>query len=159
MAPSVINLNDTTPVAPAGRVNVAWQGDTNNPRNVSANIKAPRYDIWWAFSGANYPISTTYLIGTFPVPVTFAANFTGSYGGNLPTGNASVSKTFNILKISGGTTTTIGTASVSRSGVWTFTTTAGATQSFLAGDMIAIQTPSSSDATLADFGVTLVGTP
>ena len=37
-APTVINLSDTTPAAPAGRVNVHWLGDTNNPRNVSASV-------------------------------------------------------------------------------------------------------------------------
>ena len=36
--PGVINLNDTTPAAPAGRVNVQWQGDSSNPRDVSANV-------------------------------------------------------------------------------------------------------------------------
>lgn len=33
-----INLNDTTPAAPAGAVNVKWQGDANNPRNASAYL-------------------------------------------------------------------------------------------------------------------------
>jgi hypothetical protein len=36
--PSIINLNNTTPAAPTGQLNVLWQGDTNNPRNVSAAI-------------------------------------------------------------------------------------------------------------------------
>lgn len=31
-----INLNDTTPAAPSGKVNVKWQADSNDPRNVSA---------------------------------------------------------------------------------------------------------------------------
>jgi len=35
-----INLNDTTPSAPAGAVNAKWQADSNNPRNVSAYIPA-----------------------------------------------------------------------------------------------------------------------
>ncbi len=34
--PRVINLNDLTPAAPAGGVNVKWQGDNLDPRNVSA---------------------------------------------------------------------------------------------------------------------------
>ena len=32
------NLNDTTPAAPVGGVNVKWQGDSNNPRNISAYV-------------------------------------------------------------------------------------------------------------------------
>ena len=35
---ALINLNDTTPVAPAGKVNVKWQADANTPRNVSAYV-------------------------------------------------------------------------------------------------------------------------
>lgn len=39
--PTVINLNDTTPAAPAGFTNGKWQADTNDPRNVSVNFPAP----------------------------------------------------------------------------------------------------------------------
>ena len=35
---AVINLNDTTPPAPTGKVNVKWQADANTPRNVSAYV-------------------------------------------------------------------------------------------------------------------------
>ncbi len=35
---AVINLNDTTPVAPTGKVNIKWQADSLSPRNVSAYI-------------------------------------------------------------------------------------------------------------------------
>lgn len=33
-----INLSSSTPAAPANAVNVAWQNDSSNPPNVSANI-------------------------------------------------------------------------------------------------------------------------
>ena len=38
---ALINLNDTTPPAPAGKVNVKWQADALQPRNVSAYINPP----------------------------------------------------------------------------------------------------------------------
>jgi hypothetical protein len=36
--PRIINLNDTTPGPPVGRSNVRWQGDDQDPRNVSAYV-------------------------------------------------------------------------------------------------------------------------
>ena len=38
---ALINLNDTTPAAPAGKTNVKWQADALSPRNVSAYIDTP----------------------------------------------------------------------------------------------------------------------
>jgi len=38
---ALINLNDTTPPAPSGKVNVKWQADALQPRNVSAYINPP----------------------------------------------------------------------------------------------------------------------
>jgi hypothetical protein len=38
VAPTVINLSNTVPAPPAGSMNVAFQGDSNNPRNVSSNV-------------------------------------------------------------------------------------------------------------------------
>src|SRR5476649_1546048 len=35
---SIIDLNDATPAAPAGKVNAKWQADTSTPRNVSAYV-------------------------------------------------------------------------------------------------------------------------
>jgi len=38
---ALINLNDATPAAPAGKTNVKWQADALSPRNVSAYIDTP----------------------------------------------------------------------------------------------------------------------
>jgi hypothetical protein len=38
---AIINLNDTTPAPPSGKVNVKWQADASTPRNVSAYIDMP----------------------------------------------------------------------------------------------------------------------
>ena len=38
MATTILNLNNNTPAAPAGSVNVTWQFDSSNPVNVSAYV-------------------------------------------------------------------------------------------------------------------------
>ena len=63
-APSVINLNDTTPAAPAGRQNVKWQADQNNPRNVSAHIPQPFFTVTWGI-GIGQPAA----VGTAVTPL------------------------------------------------------------------------------------------
>jgi hypothetical protein len=35
---TIINLDNTTPAPPTGLTNVGWQGDSSNPRNVSAYV-------------------------------------------------------------------------------------------------------------------------
>ncbi len=161
--PSIIQLtsgpNAPPPVIPSGGVPVSFAADGAFPVNhVAAYLPAGvnPYHVWWAFSGPNYPSLQTYLLGAFPLPVTFPANFAGSTGSNLSTGNATASKTFNILKISSGVTTTVGTITCNTSGGWAFASTGGLAISFAANDMIAIQTPST-DSTLADFAFVLAG--
>lgn len=66
---TIINLNDTTPTAPAGKKNVKWQGDTSDPRNVSAYVDdvSPQL-VLRAFYGIRYPGNGTAVpaaIGTF----------------------------------------------------------------------------------------------
>src|SRR5439155_19498357 len=68
------------------------------------------------------------LIFTATRTLTFPANFSGAYGtvGTNPTATAA----YNVLKNG----TSIGGVSISTSGVFTFTTASGATQSLAAGD-------------------------
>lgn len=51
----------------------------------------------------------------------------------------------------------VGSISINTSGVATFTTTAGAVESFAVGDVLAIVAPSPQDASLSDVGVALYG--
>lgn len=86
---------------------------------------------------------------------TFPANFGSpnqSYGsvGTNPTSTASYTVNKN--------GSSVGTVSISTSGVFTFTTSGGTSFSLAAGDRLTIVAPSSQDATLADVGITLVGT-
>jgi hypothetical protein len=90
-------------------------------------------------------------IGTLSITVTWAANFADSYG-TAPGTNATA--TANIAVKKNGTQ--FGTISISTSGVFTFTTTSGAAQTAVSGDLITLVNPL--DSTLADFGVTLAAT-
>ena len=63
--PTPINLNDTTPAAPSGRLNVHWQGDSSVPRNVSANIPIPVTKFTGAVTFvADTPLAVTHGLGT-----------------------------------------------------------------------------------------------
>jgi hypothetical protein len=96
--------------------------------------------------------SAKVLAYSFGVAVTFAGNFSGSQGhvGTNPTATA----TYTVKKNG----SSIGTVVVGTGGAFTFTTTAGASQSFSVGDYIEVFAPSSPDATMADVNFTLVGT-
>jgi hypothetical protein len=98
--------------------------------------------------------ATQWLGGErFPEAVAFAANWSGSYGKvpkTLPTGSYVVTIKKNNV--------TVGTATCSTLGVWTFATSGGSAVSFAAGDEIDFYAPLVPDATIADFGITLHGT-
>jgi len=105
---------------------------------------------------AFYPGVPTNSAKVLRVPiaraVTFAGNFSGSYGkaSVASTGTA----TFDVQKNG----SSIGTVVFTSSATATFTTTSGAAQSFAAGDVLSIIAPASADATLADIGIVLAGT-
>jgi hypothetical protein len=85
--------------------------------------------------------------------VTFAANFAGSYF--TASANATGSTVFDIQKNG----SSIGSCTIGAGGTTpTFATSGGAAQSFAAGDVLAIISPASPDATLADPAITLAGT-
>ena len=88
-----------------------------------------------------------------PQASTLAVNLTGSavYAGTLATANA----VFTLNKISGGTTTLLGTVTFTSAShsVATIVTTA---TSFLAGDVLQLVAPTVADATLADVGITVM---
>jgi hypothetical protein len=94
------------------------------------------------------------LIYTAEATETFPANFAtpNSYGscGVNPTSSA----IYSVYK----NTTAVGTVTISTSGVFTFATTSGAAFTLNAGDRLTMVAPGSQDTTLADVGITLVGT-
>jgi hypothetical protein len=119
---------------------------------VISTIAQPQpYDLTCSLPGKPGP-SAIVMLFTFTRNVAFAANFGGSAGtvGTDPTGTA----TYTVNKNG----SSIGTVVVSTLGVVTFTTTGGATESFVSGDRMTIVAPSSQDATLSDAAFTISGT-
>jgi hypothetical protein len=82
--------------------------------------------------------------------MTFPANFAGSRGevGTDPASAFVMDVDVNAF--------TVGTISVSTSGVFTFATSGGSTQAVAAGDVITISGPISADGSIADIAATLV---
>jgi hypothetical protein len=118
---------------------------------VAADFPAQPYDLNCALVGKPGAAAIVFIF-TAVRAVAFAANFSGAYGsvGINPTSTAAYT-------VKNGATT-IGTVSISTSGVFTFTTTSGTSKSLAAGDRLTITAPSSQDATLSDVGFTLSGT-
>lgn len=109
------------------------------------------YDIVCSFVGKP-PASQTVLELTLNRPVSFAPNFAGSNAtlGANPTSTAAYT-----LKQNG---TTIGTVSISTTGVFTFSTSNAAGVTLAAGDRLTITAPASQDSTLSDVAMTFAGT-
>lgn len=84
----------------------------------------------------------------------FAADWLGS-GGEAPKTLPAADYTITIKKISGGTTTTVGTAVCNTSGAWAFATTGDAAVSFAVDDVIDFY--GSGDTNIGDFTITLAG--
>lgn len=81
------------------------------------------------------------------------ANFGGAYGFVDPVNgaNPTATATITLKKYSSGGLTTLGTMTVSTSGVFTFATTGGSAQSLAAGDLFLAIAPNPQDSTLANF--------
>ena len=107
------------------------------------------YDIRFGFAAT--PI-TDEVIDTIMIPrdITFPANLVDSLGrvGVNPTATFAM-----LLKDDG---TTIGTISVSTSGVFTFTTASGTDKAVAAGSVLTLVAPTTVDATVANMTMTLV---
>lgn len=84
--------------------------------------------------------------------VTFPANFSTSFGdvGTNPTGSFVVTVVLNGANV--------GTITISTGGAFTFASTGGVDIIAQAGDVLELEAPSATDATVANIGVTLVAT-
>lgn len=118
---------------------------------VQADLPAQPVDIPCSLTGKP-GAAAIVLIFTATRALSFAANFSGAYGtaGANPTSTAA----YDVLKNG----SSIGTVSISTSGVFTFTTASGTSKSLAAGDRLTITGPSSQDATLSDVSFTLTAT-
>lgn len=114
---------------------------------------AARYVAAFDFLGGTPPSGSECMgIHSFTVSVTFPANFAGSRGFI----QADPTATFTALISS--ESTQVGTMVVSNSGVFSFTSTGGNPVTFSAGDAMIVIAPSSTDATAANFGWSMLGT-
>ena len=108
------------------------------------------YDVTLAYPGAP-PNATVLQLICFRLAVAMSGNFAGSTGhcGGNPTSTA----VYTVYK----NASPIGTVTIATSGGFTFATTSGAAQSFVAGDTLSILTPAA-DATLSSVTMTFAGT-
>ena len=149
-----LNFSATTPAAPAGSVNVTFQADAPGTpptvRNTSGYVTFA-YDVAIYFPALQAVANQEIFRLAFGHTTNFAGNFAGSQGS---TKTAATATTTFIVNKNG---TQVGTI-VWTGSTWTFTTTSGAAVSFSAGDVLTILGPATADVTLANWGVTLVGT-
>ncbi len=108
------------------------------------------YDIAMAFSGK--PANSEVMLRAVVVrEVTFPANLADSAGTIATSATATT-----VLDIQDDAVT-VGTISISTSGVFTFTTPGGTSKVIAAGSVLTIVNQASQDSTAADISVTLLG--
>lgn len=146
---------ESPPTEPDGYTGVTFVRDAlGNIRAMvpeSGGDGSSSYLVVFALQGKP-PDNTTFPIIVFNQSVSFAANFSSSYGKVLT--NPASTAVYTVKKNG----SQIGTVSISTGGVFTFATSGGTAQSFSAGDYMTIVTPTPQDASLSDVMMTLTGT-
>jgi hypothetical protein len=156
-SPTAIKKNGSTSLSAgdisAGQiVTVVYDGTVWQMQGVALAIG--KKEIPSAIAGAP-PASMNVMIYTATSPLTFPGNFATTPGpcGSVGT-NPTATATYTVKKNG----SSVGTITISTSGVFTFATTSGTAINLVANDRFTVTAPSTVDTTLADVGFTLVGT-
>lgn len=141
----------TTVTLTPGQIAICYQNGVDTIALFTSTAGSQPYDVGFFTPGA-LTATQKMMIFIFTRTVNFAGNWAGSKfrNGTNPTATAVLDVQKN--------GSSIGSISISTSGVATFTTSAGAAQVFNAGDYISVLAPASPDASLADVSVTFQGT-
>jgi len=148
-----VDLNGSAVVTGASKLNFSGTGITvTNPGGGQANITLTPYYRVGAFATTSPSANEVLLLHPATDAFTLAANLAGSVVkvGSNPAATFALSVTKN--------GTTVGTISISTSGVVTLTTTGGTTVVFAAGDLLSIVAPATPDASIANLAISLRGT-
>lgn len=142
----------TTVVLTPGSIAICYQNGVDTVALFTSSAGGGLiYDIGFFVPGV-MTNSQVILIFKFPRAANFAGNFSGSV---CKVGiNATATTVLDVQKNG----SSIGSISIATSGVATFTTTAGAAQSFAINDYLTIVGAATADTTLANVGVTFLGT-
>lgn len=127
----------------------------------SAAAVTTRIPLAFLYHGTNPP-GTSEWLGGFSFDTYTAATFPANWSGAQGHINTNPTSSFVITLRKNATTsangTAVGTVTVSPGGAFTFATTAGASQAFVAGDHLSAWGPGTADATANDFNFTMTGT-
>lgn len=143
-----ITFNSTTPVAPAGSVNLTWQKDMSG--NVSGYIGPGSPQVFTVFLPGVGSNSQVCFYAKLAQAVTFPS---GAASSNATAKTAATGSTTYTFSKNG---TPFATAVFAGSGT-TATFTQASDAVFAAGDILEIDGPSTADATLANIGLVLYG--
>lgn len=140
----------TTVILHPGQVGFLYRNGVNVVALAVTDAGNGIYDIGVFISGLPGD-GSTILKYVFVRAATFVGNWVGSkyHNGTNPSGTI----VFDVKKNG----SSIGSISVTSGGVATFTSTAGAAQSFAIGDRLHVVAPTPQDGTLADVSITFLG--